>query len=69
MTSRNLNDDDRRPDPDALLKKIKRQDAAANRSRVRIYLGAAPGVGKTGRFLQVYSVKLGKFGTPGISSI
>ena len=52
MTSRNLNDDDRRPDPDALLKKIKRQEAAANRGRLRIYLGAAPGVGKTYAMLQ-----------------
>ena len=52
MTSRNSNNDDRRPDPDALLKKIKRQDAAANRGRLRIYLGAAPGVGKTYAMLQ-----------------
>ena len=48
----NTQTDDRRPDPDALLKKIKRQEAAANRGRLRIYLGAAPGVGKTYAMLQ-----------------
>jgi two-component system sensor histidine kinase KdpD len=35
-----------RPDPDVLLRKIQREEAPA-RGRLRIYLGAAPGVGKT----------------------
>lgn len=37
--------DDARPDPDALLRKM--QQSASNRGRLRVYLGAAPGVGKT----------------------
>ncbi len=39
--------DDHRPDPDALLRRIQREEAGAKRGRLRIYLGAAPGVGKT----------------------
>ncbi|MGD9932421.1 MAG: sensor histidine kinase KdpD [Dehalococcoidia bacterium] len=37
--------DDPRPDPDAVLRKV--QEAESTRGRLRIYLGAAPGVGKT----------------------
>ncbi|MFQ3789462.1 ATP-binding protein [Halomonas sp. A29] len=37
-------DDERRPDPDALLKQTARREA---RGSLRIFLGAAPGVGKT----------------------
>src|SRR6516164_3468800 len=36
-----------RPDPEALLAEVKAQEAAARRGRLRIYFGAAPGVGKT----------------------
>lgn len=36
---------DHRPDPEALLRKV--QEAESARGRLRIYLGAAPGVGKT----------------------
>jgi len=39
--------EDHRPDPDALLRRIEREDATRDRGRLRIYLGAAPGVGKT----------------------
>jgi two-component system sensor histidine kinase KdpD len=38
---------DERPDPDALLKRLEREEQGASRGRLRIYLGAAPGVGKT----------------------
>lgn len=38
--------DDSRPDPDALLRAIQREEHQ-HRGRLRIYLGAAPGVGKT----------------------
>ncbi|HLJ69620.1 MAG TPA: universal stress protein [Chloroflexota bacterium] len=40
-----------RPDPDILLARLKEQEAPA-RGRLRIYLGAAPGVGKTYAMLQ-----------------
>ena len=36
-----------RPDPEALLRKIQREEGALTRGKLRIYLGAAPGVGKT----------------------
>ncbi|MGE0227028.1 MAG: sensor histidine kinase KdpD [Dehalococcoidia bacterium] len=36
-----------RPDPEALLRKLNREEAETARGRLRIYLGAAPGVGKT----------------------
>ncbi|MGE0598854.1 MAG: sensor histidine kinase KdpD [Dehalococcoidia bacterium] len=42
--------DDPRPDPDTLLRKL--QSAEERRGRLRIYLGAAPGVGKTYAMLQ-----------------
>lgn len=36
-----------RPDPDLLLAKVKRQEAAATRGKLRIYFGSSAGVGKT----------------------
>lgn len=39
------NGDDRRPSPDALLEAARREDARVG--RLKIFLGAAPGVGKT----------------------
>jgi two-component system sensor histidine kinase KdpD len=38
---------DRRPAPDELLDRAKREVARSSRGRLKIYLGAAPGVGKT----------------------
>lgn len=43
--------DHERPDPDALLARIKAEEAPAH-GQLRIYLGAAPGVGKTFAMLQ-----------------
>ncbi len=39
--------DDGRPDPTALLARAEREERTAGRGRLRIYLGAFPGVGKT----------------------
>jgi two-component system, OmpR family, sensor histidine kinase KdpD len=36
-----------RPDPDLLLAKVKRQEAAERRGKLRIYFGSSAGVGKT----------------------
>lgn len=36
-----------RPDPEKLLKRIKEEERQAKRGKLKIYLGAAPGVGKT----------------------
>jgi two-component system, OmpR family, sensor histidine kinase KdpD len=36
-----------RPDPDLLLAKVQRQEAQAERGRLRIYFGSSAGVGKT----------------------
>lgn len=38
---------DERPDPDALLAKVQREEAAAARGRLKIFFGANAGVGKT----------------------
>jgi two-component system, OmpR family, sensor histidine kinase KdpD len=38
---------DARPDPDALLAKVQRDEAAAKRGRLKIFFGANAGVGKT----------------------
>lgn len=39
--------DDSRPDPDALLAQIQREEERAKRGRLRIYFGSSAGVGKT----------------------
>jgi len=39
--------DDRRPDPDALLRKVQEDEARQTRARLKVFFGAAPGVGKT----------------------
>ncbi|WP_243383551.1 sensor histidine kinase [Geothrix alkalitolerans] len=36
-----------RPDPDALLRKVQAEEARENRAKLKIFFGAAPGVGKT----------------------
>lgn len=38
---------DHRPDPDALLEELKREEEAAQRGRLKIFFGACAGVGKT----------------------
>jgi len=38
---------EQRPDPDQLLAKVNRQEAAAQRGKLRIYFGSSAGVGKT----------------------
>lgn len=37
----------RRPDPQAMLVRVQRDEARAHRGRLKVWLGAAPGVGKT----------------------
>ncbi len=41
-----------RPDPEALLQSAKEEDLRAKRGKLKIYLGAAPGVGKTYSMLE-----------------
>ena len=41
-----------RPDPDALLAQVQREEAARHRGRLKIFFGMAPGVGKTYAMLQ-----------------
>jgi two-component system, OmpR family, sensor histidine kinase KdpD len=45
-------DRDDRPDPDALLEPVKAAEARAPRARLKIFFGAAPGVGKTHTMLE-----------------
>lgn len=42
-----------RPDPDALLERLRADDAARRRGKLRVFFGFAPGVGKTMRMLDV----------------
>src|SRR5678815_198866 len=44
--------DPERPDPDALLARLKRDEAAAARGKLKIFFGMSPGVGKTYAMLQ-----------------
>ena len=44
--------DDRRPDPEALLAQVHAEERRAARGRLRIFFGAAPGVGKTYAMLE-----------------
>jgi two-component system sensor histidine kinase KdpD len=41
-----------RPDPDALLARVQAQEAKARRGKLKIFFGAAPGVGKTYAMLE-----------------
>lgn len=41
-----------RPDPDALLERVQREDRASTRGKLKIFFGAAPGVGKTYAMLE-----------------
>jgi len=43
---------DGRPDPDALLRKVQAEERSKKRGRLTVFLGAAPGVGKTFAMLQ-----------------
>lgn len=57
-------DDDARPDPDALLRAIQ-HEKDRGRGELRIYLGAAPGVGKTYAMLHEGKRRLAR-GTDGL---
>src|SRR5574342_1376696 len=43
---------ERRPDPDALLARVKREEARQTRGKLKVFLGAAAGVGKTYAMLE-----------------
>ncbi|EQD58037.1 sensor histidine kinase KdpD, partial [mine drainage metagenome] len=43
---------DARPDPDALLQRVQREARTAARGRLKIFLGAAAGVGKSYAMLE-----------------
>lgn len=44
--------DENRPNPDALLSSIQREEAAQKRGRLKVFLGMSPGVGKTYAMLE-----------------
>ena len=44
--------DDKRPDPDELLARVQAEEAKSRRGKLKIFFGAAPGVGKTYAMLQ-----------------
>ena len=43
---------DRRPDPEALLARVREEAARAGRGKLKIFFGASPGVGKTYAMLE-----------------
>jgi two-component system, OmpR family, sensor histidine kinase KdpD len=45
--------DEKRPDPDALLERLRAEEARESSAKLKIFFGFAPGVGKTYRMLQV----------------
>jgi two-component system sensor histidine kinase KdpD len=50
--------DAERPDPDVLLARVKREETAAARGKLKIFFGMSPGVGKTYAMLQAAQQKL-----------
>src|SRR5512141_1562391 len=42
-----MTDSSKRPDPDKLLASIQAESASSRRGRLKVFFGAAPGVGKT----------------------
>src|SRR5512135_3730054 len=52
MAERRERLDDDRPTPEEMLERVRRQAGSGARGRLRIYLGMAPGVGKTFAMLQ-----------------
>jgi len=51
--------DAERPDPDALLAQLKREEAKSTRGKLKIFFGMSPGVGKTYAMLQAARQKQG----------
>jgi two-component system sensor histidine kinase KdpD len=48
---------DARPDPDALLRRVQRDEARERQGRLKVFFGAAPGVGKTYAMLEAARAK------------
>lgn len=48
-----MSDPSERPDPDQLLRRLQQAEARAQRGKLKVFFGFAPGVGKTYRMLQV----------------
>jgi two-component system sensor histidine kinase KdpD len=46
-----------RPDPDALLRRVREQEARQRRGQLKVFLGASPGVGKTFSMLEAAQAK------------
>ena len=44
---------ERRPDPDALLQRLEKEEERRSRAKLKVFLGYAPGVGKTYKMLEV----------------
>lgn len=52
--------DEKRPDPDELLARVQHEELRRNHGRLKIFLGAAAGVGKTYSMLQAAHDRLGE---------
>jgi two-component system sensor histidine kinase KdpD len=50
--------EDERPDPDQLLRQLKRQEESSKRGRLRVFLGMSAGVGKTFAMLRAAQTRI-----------
>jgi two-component system sensor histidine kinase KdpD len=48
-----MTNDDRRPDPDLLLRRVMTEEERRSRAKLKVYFGYAPGVGKTYKMLEL----------------
>src|SRR5262245_18750115 len=48
-----MNDREQRPDPDALLRRLEAEETQRTRAKLKIFLGYAPGFGKTYKMLEL----------------
>jgi len=49
--------DEKRPDPDALLEQVKQKEERQRQGKLKVFFGAAPGVGKTYAMLEAAQVR------------
>lgn len=57
MSNDAYNPENKRPDPDQLLRQVQAEEKAQKRGKLKIFFGAAPGVGKTYAMLKAARAK------------
>ena len=49
--------DEKRPDPEALLEQVRQKEERQRQGKLKVFFGAAPGVGKTYAMLEAAQVR------------